>query len=114
MRENLTLESLMREAGCERYPKRWEALFGQVMDEYDRNGCFLTRWQFYEDLNERYGCFEEYGYVYREAVTRTAKDEILERFLMLLSGALKDQDHKMKDLQEFTRPKTPPGKDPVA
>lgn len=110
----LTLQELMENLGCNEYPKRWKDIFEQAMDEYDKNGCFLADWAYYENLNEKYGCFEEYGYVYKAAVEQIKDEEMLCRYLLLLSMSLNDKVHKKEDLKEFVRLQAPSGKEPTA
>jgi len=112
--EKLTLEQLMKSVGCEKYPERWNEIFETAMDEYDKNGCPLAKWDFFEKLNDEFGCFEEYGYVYQAAVEQLKNEEMLQRFLVILTMALADKEHKKEDLKEFKRPRTPEGKEPVA
>lgn len=108
-----TLEMLMSEVGCERYPERWADIFVEAMKEYDRRGCYLAETEFYDSLNEKYGCFEEHESVYKAAALQVAKDEVLGRFLTLLVVALRDDVHRDEDLGNFSRPVTPEGKDPL-
>ena len=52
-----TLESLMKEVGCKKYPERWSEIFDKAMTEYDNQGCYLTNTKFYDELHAKYGCF---------------------------------------------------------
>lgn len=108
-----TLERLMAQVGCTRYPKRWEQLFAAAMERYDREGCVVSEKAFLDGLEDRYGCFEKYGHIYRAAAAQVRQDEALGRFLTLLSTALADTTHKQEDLRLFTRPSAPVGKDPL-
>ena len=109
-----TLESLMAEVGCKKYPERWNEIFDVAMAEYDEKGCYLTKTEFYDELHAKYGCFSKYGEVYKSAAKLTAEDEALGRFLTLLAKALQDDEHKKDDLKNFSRPVTPNGKDKLA
>lgn len=109
-----TLESLMAEVGCEKYPERWNEIFDTAMQEYDEQGCYLTKIEFYDELDAKYGCFSKYGDVYKAAAAQTAEDETLGRFLTLLAMALQDDEHRKEDLKGFKRPVTPEGKEPLA
>lgn len=109
-----TLESLMKEVGCAKYPERWNDIFDAAMKEYDEQGCYLTKTEFYDELHEKYGCFSKYGNVYKDAAKQTGEDEALGRFLTLLAMALKETEHISADMKEFSRPKTPEGKVPLA
>lgn len=111
---NFTLETLMAEVGCTKYPERWNEIFDAAMQEYDEQGCYLTKIEFYDELDTKYGCFSKYGDVYKAAAVRTAEDEVLGRFLTLLAMALQDNEHRKEDLKEFSRPVTPEGKDKLA
>ena len=105
-----TLEMLMEEVGCIKYPERWMEIFEEAMQEYDSKGCYLTETEFYDKLDEKYGCFEKYGSVYKEAAVQVASDEALGRFLVLLTTVLRDDEHRKADLANFLRPDTPNGK----
>lgn len=109
-----TLESLMAEVGCTKYPERWNEIFDTAMQEYDEQGCYLTNIAFYDELDAKYGCFERYGNVYKASAVQTASDEALGRFLTLLAMALQDDEHRKEDLKGFSRPVTPEGKDALA
>ena len=109
-----TLESLMKEVGCTKYPERWQDIFDVAMQEYDEQGCYLTEAEYYDKLHEKYGCFAKYGEVYKAAAIQTAQDEALGRFLTLLAMALQDNEHREEDLKCFVRPVTPEGKEPLA
>lgn len=109
-----TLESLMSEVGCTKYPERWNEIFDAAMQEYDEQGCYLTNVEFYDELHAKYGCFSKYGEVYKAAAAQTAKDEPLGRFLTLLAMALRDDEHRKEDLKGFERPVTPKGKESLA
>ena len=106
-----TLDTLMQAVGCPRYPKRWNDIFENAMRRYEQEGCILGQATFYEHLQEKYGCFSDYGDVYTYAASKVNEDEILGRFLVLLSMALSDKEHKAEDLKEFKRPITPLGKE---
>ena len=108
-----TLDSLMQEVGCEKYPNRWNDIFDAAMKEYDEQGCYLTKTEFYDELHEKYGCFSKYGNVYKDAAKQTGEDEALGRFLTLLAMALREKEYIRADLKEFSRPKTPEGKEPL-
>ena len=109
-----TLDTLMSEVGCKKYPERWSEIFDVAMAEYDNQGCYLTKIEFYDELHAKYGCFSKYGDVYKTAAKQTAEDEALGRFLTLLVMALQDDEHRKTDLKEFSRPVTPAGKEPLA
>lgn len=111
---NFTLESLMEEVGCKKYPDRWSEIFNEAMAEYDMKGCYLTKTEFYDELHSKYGCFSKYGEVYKAAARQTAEDEALGRFLNLLAMALRDDEYRKADLKEFSRPVTPMGKESLA
>lgn len=105
-----TLEELMKAVRCEKYPERWNDIFEAAMQEYDEQGCCLTNPQFYDQLDEKYGCFARYGKIYKEAAKQTATDEELSRFLTLLAMCLRDEEHRKDDLKNFERPAVPAGK----
>lgn len=109
-----TLETLMAEVGCKKYPERWREIFDAAMAEFDEQGCYLAKEEFYDELHAKYECFSKYGEVYKVAARQTAEDETLGRFLTLLAMALQDNEHRKTDLKEFSRPVTPVGKEALA
>ena len=109
-----TLETLMAEVGCKKYPERWREIFDAAMAEFDEQGCYLAKEEFYDELHAKYEFFSKYGEVYKAAARQTAEDEALGRFLTLLAMALQDNEHRKTDLKEFSRPVTPVGKEALA
>ena len=106
-----TLDTLMQEVGCTKYPERWQEIFEDAMKRYDREGCLLGQASFYDRLQEKYGCFSDFGDIYKYAASKISEDEALGRFLVLMSMALNDKEHKAEDLKQFRRPITPEGKE---
>lgn len=104
----------MTEVGCNKYPERWHDIFDAAMSEYDKQGCYLAKTEYYDALHAQYSCFSQYGEVYKAAAIQTAEDEALGRFLTLLAMALQDDEHRKADLKEFSRPATPEGKESLA
>lgn len=110
MQHKYTIEQLMETVGCKKYPKRWAQFFDDAMVKYEEQGCVLAETKFYDELENKYHCFQEYKYAYERAAKETQKDEPLCRFLVLLAMALNDETHRQEDLKEFERPQVPQGK----
>lgn len=109
----MTLEQLMQEAGCSKYPKRWSEIYETAMEVYDRQGCYLADPAYYDIMQEKFDCFGMYLEAYKKAAEQVSEDENLGRFLTLLTMALLDKEYCQEDVKNFDRPSTPPGKEPL-
>ena len=83
-----TLEALMQEVGCVKYPPRWAEIFDTVMADFDQNGCPLTDPAYYDTLHERYNAFPHHLATYKEAAAAVGRSEPLSRLLALLVASL--------------------------
>ena len=99
-----TLESLMQEVGCAKYPPRWVEIFDTVMGDFDKNGCPLTDPAYYDELQKTYGVFDKHLSVYKAAAAAVAKREDLSRFLSLLAAMVADRANCKADLKELSVP----------
>ncbi len=102
-----TLETLMKEVGCVKYPPRWAEIFDTVMGDFDKNGCPLADPAYYDELQKTYGVFDKHLSVYKAAAAAVAKREDLSRFLSLLAAMVADREHCKADLKELAVPYTP-------
>lgn len=98
---NYTLDALMKEVGCEKYPARWGRFFDEAMAKYAQEGNVLTDPAYYDTLQEKYRCMEKYIDLYKKAAVQTAGNEALSRFLFLLAFALKDRENRNNDIAEL-------------
>lgn len=109
-----TLESLMKQVGCEAYPNRWLDLFEVAMTEYDTKGCPLLDPAYYDNLEDAYCCMGIFLDLYKQAALQTAREEPLARFLTLLCLALRHKEHRAADIAQLSLLTPPAGKDPLA
>lgn len=109
MMANRTIDSLMREVNCVKFPERWREIYNEAMAEYDRYGCPQTDPAYYDALGDRYGILMQYRDVYKRAAEEVGKNESLSRFLALLVRALKDREFVSEDLKQFKAPSSPSG-----
>ena len=110
----MTIDELMRGAGCSAFPERWREIYDGAMDEYEREGCALLNPAYYDRIGDTYGVLVRYRDVYKEAATRIAKSDALSRLLALLVRALRDRDFAKEDLKVFTMPVSPTGERDIA
>lgn len=103
-----TLESLMQEVGCAKYPPRWVEIFDTVMGDFDKNGCPLTDPAYYDALHQKYNAFPQFLNVYKEAAAAVAAREPLARLLALLVASLSDPETAWEDVKAFSAPKSEP------
>ena len=100
-----SIEALMTELGCEKWPSRWSESYDDVMDSYEKNGCPLTDPSYYEEIHNTYGILPNHLDVYKKAAEDVKKNESLSRFLCLLCYALSDRENIKNDLKELSYPK---------
>jgi hypothetical protein len=103
-----TLETLMKEVGCVKYPPRWAEIFDTVMADFDQNGCPLTDPAYYDDIHQKYNAFPQFLNVYKEAAIAVGKREPLVRLLTLLVASLSDPETAWEDVKSFSAPKSAP------
>lgn len=111
--QKMTLEQLMKQVGCEKYPERWKDIFDEAMAVYENQECEVLKPDFYDEMNRQYGCFEKHGELYKKAAMQIAQDEPLARFLVLLCVALEDVENKNGDIKALGNPVAPKGKEPM-
>ena len=109
--EKWTLQKLMESAGCKKWPKRWETILEDAMDDYALHGCSLATEQYYTALAEKYGMLQGLVELYQKAAAQISQSETLSRLMVLLCKALQDRQHITEDLLEFSGPSAPPGVD---
>ena len=109
-----TIDELMQEVNCLRFPERWRNIYDEAMDAFDKEGCALCNPAYYDDLGDRYGILQRHREVYRSAAEATRKSEPLSRFLALLVRAIKDRDVVFDDLKQLRAPTAPDGRPDIA
>lgn len=100
----IPINDLFLKLGITRYPERWQGFYGDVMNDYEENGCVYTTVGYYEELNSRYACFDKYIDIYCSAAQETAKDKHLSIFLALLCRGMKDRAEFISDLKALDMP----------
>ena len=109
-----TIDELMFEVNCLRFPERWREIYDEAMDTFDKEGCALCDPAYYDDLGDRYGILKEHRAVYRVAAEAIRSSEPLSRFLALLVRALRDRDVVFDDLKQLKAPVSPDGEHNIA
>ena len=104
-----TLETLMQEVGCVKYPPRWAEIFDTVMADFDQNGCPLTDPAYYDRLHAQYNAFPHHLATYKEAAAAVGKSEPLSRLLALLVASLSVPETAWEDVKAFAAPQTADG-----
>ena len=69
----MTIQELMRDAGCEKWPERWDGLFDGVLADFEKNGCKYLTPAYYDEIAEQYGIFTENLALYKQAAGEVAK-----------------------------------------
>lgn len=108
-----TLETLLQQVGCSKYPQLFQDIFSKAMETYNQSGCFLTDRAYYDRLHEQYGCFEKYYDVYVKAAAQVAQDEALGRFLVLLVESLLNEETRNLTADNLGMLSVPEGKNPL-
>ena len=88
----MKLQNLLSELGLERLPERWEGFYGELMNDFDKNGCPLLKSDYYKGLNEKYGMLDGLVDVYCDSAEAIRKNEALARLLHVLAFAQRDRD----------------------
>lgn len=110
----MKLQNLLSELGLERLPERWEGFYGELMDDFDKNGCPLLESDYYKGLNEKYGMLDGLVDVYCDSAEAIRKNEALARLLHVLAFAQRDRDRFPTELKGFRFPKAKEGEDSLA
>lgn len=108
------ISSLMRNIGCTKWPKRWDALYPEVLADFNANGTVYTDPEYYQDLHDKYGILNTYLTLYKEAAVEIGKNRDLSLFLALLCRALQDREYHSADMNSFSAPKRTDGQADLA
>lgn len=104
----MTIEKLMQEIGCNKWPERWNDIFDDAVKTIENGEFLYSDPEYYQYLNDRYNMMDGYLTVFKDAAEEIKKDEHLNLLLALLCEALKDRENIMKDLKEYEHPATVP------
>lgn len=83
-----TIDELMRQVNCAKFPDRWREIYDDAMADYAANGCALLEPKYYDRLHAQYGMLGEYLDVYKQAACLVRENEALSAFLALLCYVL--------------------------
>ena len=108
---NYSIEALMSRLGCEKYPQRWNDIYAEALEIYNKGENPLLRQEFYDSLHEKYGVFETTLDLYKKAAAMIAQNEELSLFFCILCRALRDRATIQKDIAQMQIPSAPEGED---
>lgn len=78
----MTIEQLMEEVGCSKWPEHWRTLYDAVAAEFQKNGCRYLTPEYYDEIAGKYGIFQERLPLYKQAAAAVAADEHLALFFV--------------------------------
>ena len=104
-----TLDILMTDLGCEKYPERWNEFYNEVAADLEKNGCKFATPEYYDELGNKYDILVRFRDSYKSAATEVGKDPDLTLFLALLCHSLNDRANYSEDLKQLSMPKAPAG-----
>ncbi len=99
--KSLTLHTLTEQVGVSSFPEIFNAIFDDVVQDFNQNGCIYTSPDYYDMIHEKYGVLESYLELYKKAAVEIGKDENLSLVLALLCRALRNPDFREKSCKEF-------------
>ena len=108
-----TIEELMTELGCEKWPERWKGFYDEVVENLEANGNVMATPEFYDELNRKYNVLLTRLDLYKQAAEMISKNEKLSIFFALLLRALKDRNVIMSDISKLSMPKAPAGENVI-
>ena len=102
----LTLEKLMEEIGCKKWPEVWQELYPVAKTKLEKGEYRCLTEDYYDYLDEKYSIFAAYPFidVFKKAAKETAKDENASLFLALMAETLADRENVYKNLGELEYP----------
>lgn len=105
----MTIQELMKDAGCDAWPERWHTLYDGVLADFEANGCPYLTDAYYDETAEKYGVFAENLALYKEAATAVAKRHPLAILFALYARALEDREYAYTETLACKLPKSPKG-----
>ena len=105
----MTIQELMRDVGCEKWPERWGTLYDGVLADFEANGCPYLTDAYYDETAEKYGVFAENLALYKEAAAAVAQNRPLSILFALYARALEDREYAYTDTLACKLPKSPKG-----
>ena len=110
----MTIEALMKDAGCEAWPERWNGLFADVLADFKQNGCKYLTPAYYDETAEKYGVFEKHLSLYKEAAAAVASRPALALLFALYARALADRKFAYEETRACKLPKSKKGEHDLA
>ena len=110
----MTIEQLMENVGCSKWPERWNTLYEDVRSDFEKNGCLYLTPEYYDETAEKYGVFSERLALYKEAAARVAEREELALFFHLLCRALENRETAYAEILACKLPKSKEGEPDLA
>jgi len=99
-----SFETLMRSQNMTRWPVRWESVYDEVMEDFEKNGCVLLDPDYYDRIGEKYGMLRDFRDDYKLAAIETAKDEELSRVLALICDTMRHRKTAMAEADAIDLP----------
>ena len=111
---NYTLDKLMENLGCKKYPERWNLFFDEVVKDLEEKGNPLADPNFYVELSEKYGVLQNHLEHYKKAAIQISESDELSLFFALLCRAIEDRKNFGDDLANLKLPDPREGEEPLA
>ena len=108
---NYTIDTLMSRLGCEKFPERWRSIYDDAKIMLENGENPLLNPDYYDELHEAYGVFENTLQYYKKAARLIAENEELSLFFCLLCRALRDRGVIQGDIAAMQIPSAPEGAD---
>ncbi len=108
----MTIEALMKKAGCTVWPERWREVYDRAMVRFEKEGCLYATADYYDYLEEKYHILGPELDVLKRGAAAVAQNEYLHRLLALITDAMTDHEMVYDDMAAFQPPKAPEGEDP--
>lgn len=102
----MTLEELMKEIGCKKWPDIWQDLYSVAVEKLEKGEYSCLNEDYYDYLQDKYGIFDvnQYIDVFKKAAEMAKTNENASLFLALIIETLKDRENVYKNLGELTYP----------
>lgn len=104
-----TIQQLMEALGVSVYPKRWEGLYAQAVETWQRDENPLLHPEYYRQLQQSYGVLPDFLQIYQSAAGQVAKNPALALFFTLLCRAMEDRALIQEDIAQLELPQAPAG-----
>ena len=102
----MTLEKLMEEIGCKKWPDVWQNLYPIATEKLRNHEYICLTEDYYDYLQKEYSIFDTYPFidVFKKAAKKTADDEKASIFLALIVETLSDRENIYKNLEALEYP----------